>query len=210
MTTGHLTLAHGYNPNEFNWEYVVIGEPPNNPGRIIVAIANALETNGELIIFHATDDCGPIMAKWIKENLETVKKFTCFEIINSLTVEQIRERLKVRLVDLSNMGLVRPKNTWEEAVAMKQIIKEPCRITAVSSADHCPRVYRDLCRAFENWPEMLPNLSVRGSTLYGPKNAEERQKWKMGHVVILEIPGVRKNLDVIRSKNWTPEPLPEE
>jgi len=45
-------------------------------------------------------------------------------------------------------------------------------------------------------------------SLYGPKTSEEEEKWGMGHIVILEIPGVRANLELIRSKNWTPEPLP--
>ncbi len=199
-------LVHGYNPKEPNWERVIWGEPPDKPGRVPMAVAAAIESNGELIIFHATDGSGPMMIKYWEDHCNQFGEFTCFDILKRISVDDIIATLNIQIVDLP----VRPKNTWEEALALKKILKgNPYKIIAVSSMDHVPRVYRDFCRAFIDQPNILAHLSVRGAlSLYGPKTSEEEEKWGMGHIVILEIPGVRANLELIRSKNWTPEPLP--
>jgi 5S rRNA maturation endonuclease (ribonuclease M5) len=210
----NVVLLHGYNPNEPNWERVVWGEAPNLPGRIPTAVAAALENRKnrtEIILFHATDDSGPMMRDLLVERFEDLKKFTCFEVFRQLSIEEMREHLQINVVDLQNFGLPRPKNTWEEMLALKQVMHSPWSVVAVSSMDHTPRVYRDFCRAFKDEPEVLAHFSVRGAlSLYGPKTSAEESVWGMGQLVILEIPGVKANFSLIREKKWTPDPLPDQ
>ncbi len=202
-----IILLHGYSPNEPNWEYVIWGEAPNQPGRLPVAIDEAIENNAEIIFFYSTDGSCPQTMKLLEDRFHELQNFTCLTAICSLTKEELKRKLKISVIDLEGK---RPKNTWEEALALRSITTELCSVTAISSRDHISRVDRDIARAFSDWEEMLPNLHTRGSSLYGPKTTEERIKWGMGHLVILEIPWVKTHKEMVKENKWTPEPLPED
>jgi len=94
-------LVHGYNPKEPNWERVIWGEPPDKPGRVPMAVAAAIESNGELIIFHATDGSGPMMIKYWEDHCNQFGEFTCFDILKRISVDDIIATLNIQIVENS-------------------------------------------------------------------------------------------------------------
>jgi hypothetical protein len=168
-----VVLLHGYNVNELNWEDVVWGRYPDQPGRIPTAIAVALEEKtNNLILFGSSvgrdvgagfESSGKCMVELLEKRFEELKNFTVLSVLRNFS----RSRAET-LIELIEEGPVKVKNTLDEMKEIKAICEYRGynKLVAVSSPDHISRIMRDGLSCFAGSPLAL-HFSVRASnTLY--------------------------------------------
>ena len=167
-------LIHGYNINEKNWEQVVWGSAPNDPGRIPIAIATVMEEDADFLFLFNSSRRKKVDGVWVSgeeqmiklllSRLEQLPRFALYGLRN-FSLKQIREKIKktLRLEEAPQ----KLKNTWDELEQVRRIcerwpsIKE---LYLISSSDHVSRIIRDAQVVLKGLPL---SLYVRGgSTLY--------------------------------------------
>ena len=191
-------LLHGYNVNEVNWEHVVWGNPPGEPGRIPTAVAVTLEENAEILLLFGSsigqERCGEWVSsgRWMAELLsvrfEQLKEFTILRALQSFSLKQINRKIKktFKLIEEPD----RPANTVGELQAAARIIHEQGiqKLICVSSKDHVSRIIRDALVVFEGDPLIVSHVSVRAAaTLYTKEDGiTPSARASVANVVVIE------------------------
>jgi len=189
-----LVLLHGYAAGERNWERVVFGIPPNLPGRIPTAIAEAIRINADIILFGSSvgkevdgvrRSSGYLMTELLKSRYGDLKEFTILRELKDIDKKKVV--FTFELVEDEE----RPANTTGELQALKRIIKQRDlrinNLTCVSSRDHVSRIIRDANIVFNDDP-LVASLCVRGSvTMYTEEDGKTSPEMaKMDNVVVIE------------------------
>lgn len=197
-----VILLHGYNANEQNWEQVVWGVPPDQPGRIPTAVSVALQENADLLLLWGSSlgkeingewfSSGRLMTDLLFARFDTLPHFNILSHLISTSFEDF-EQFRVKFTQIYELieNPYRAPNTKGELEATRNLIKERKlevrKLICISSPDHVSRIIRDALIVFEG-SSFVNNISVQASsTLYTKDDGKTPpERANLDNVVIAE------------------------
>lgn len=181
MRTG--ILVHGCHLEAFDWRGIVWGSPPDELGRIPMAVYAAVVEDAQVIVFGtgASERDGrkesEVTREYMLEYFDELRQFSCFAGID---IAEYRDRMAA-----ISVAERESRNTLDEMKAAGRIFlaKDVEKVILVSSPTHISRCIRDALVAFQR-----PETATLKRNLYAVASDTSYLGGRVEDVVIFEPP----------------------
>lgn len=198
MKKGVLIL--NYDPNAPNFEQTIWGIPPDQPGRLVRGVVEALEIDVGLVVIAGGSRRkldgklgAEIMKEFLYRNLTQLQDFTIYPMLQDVPLAVLVTTLKAKLDRILVVKETASNTIGNIEETTSLFLKAGItKITIVTSPDHFSRSGLDAVKIWRKKGlfQLAANVSVAPSvTLYSDGDGKTPpERAKMENVIILEPP----------------------